>query len=72
MNETFNELERLSSLCTKKIETNHIEENNLVDINKNHRLYDCSQCSGMPGGCPNYVNHEQLLRNNNRSGEWIG
>ena len=42
----------IDDLCTVK-ETGVIPK---------HSLYDCENCYGKPGSCPNYISHLELMR----------
>ena len=53
-------LEEIAKPCTRKVRVNSMGVSK-SNTDMNHSLYNCIDCQGTPGSCPNYVDHNALI-----------
>lgn len=54
-------LEKLEDICTYKVMVNDKSSTTFQQVKRGHRLYNCVECPGTTGSCPNYSNYNKLV-----------
>ena len=54
-------LETKTKICVQKVMSNDKDSTTYQQVKKGHRLYNCIECSGSPGSCPDYVSYNYLV-----------
>lgn len=57
----MNKLEEITNPCTWKVISNNKDSSTFKQVSEGHKLYNCIECSGTRGSCPNYVDHNALV-----------